>query len=267
MKPANNFFGTNIKFLRERKKMSQESLSAALGISRAKLAAIELSTTKAHQPEDYISFSAFFKMSIDSMLKVNLSKIGELKLRELEAGNDVYLTGSSIRVLAISVDKQNRENVEYVPVKAKAGYVAGYSDPEFIATLPKYSFPDLPKSGTYRIFPTTGDSMLPIPPQSDIVGRYVQDWTSISPGTLAIVVLNANQDFVFKQIRLMEDKIRLESLNKEYKPYEVDLSGVLEIWEFERFISKKIPERPTEIDELKEMILTLGSRIEAGRRK
>ncbi|WP_228098717.1 helix-turn-helix domain-containing protein [Pedobacter sp. MC2016-24] len=139
------FFAANVKFLRNRKKISQEELALQLNITRAKLAAIELGETKSPQPEDYLNVSEYFKISVDALLKIDLSKLGELKVRELEAGNDVYMAGGNIRVLAITVNKQNVENVEYVPVKAKAGYKAGYSDPEFIATLPKYSFPDLPK--------------------------------------------------------------------------------------------------------------------------
>lgn len=105
----------------------------------------------------------FFGISIDSLIRVDLRTLGELKLRELEAGNDVYMRGGNLRVLAISVDKGNQENVEYVPIKAKAGYLSGYNDPEFIASLPRFSLPNLPRQGTYRIFPTVGDSMLPIP--------------------------------------------------------------------------------------------------------
>ncbi|HEY3389742.1 MAG TPA: helix-turn-helix transcriptional regulator, partial [Prolixibacteraceae bacterium] len=124
------FFAGNIRFLRDRKKLSQETLAARLGLTRAKLAAIEGGNTRSPQPEDYLNFSEFFKISIDSLLKIDLSKLGELKIRELEAGNDVYIRGGNLRVLAISVDKSNNENVEYVPVKAKAGYMAGYNDPE-----------------------------------------------------------------------------------------------------------------------------------------
>ncbi|MGC9354693.1 MAG: helix-turn-helix domain-containing protein, partial [Mariniphaga sp.] len=121
------FFAGNIKFLRERKKMSQEALASTLGLTRAKLAAIEAGNTKSPQPDDYLKFSEFFKISIDTLLKIDLSKLGELKVRELEAGNDVYIRGGNLRVLAISVDRSNNENVEYVPVKAKAGYMAGYN--------------------------------------------------------------------------------------------------------------------------------------------
>jgi len=237
------FFGTNLKFLRERKKISQEALAGQLGITRAKLAAIESGQTKAPQPEDYLNFSAFFRISVDTLLKVDLTTIGELKLRELEAGNDVYIKGGNLRVLAISVDKSNNENVEYVPVKAKAGYASGgYSDPEYIAGLPKFSMPNLPRNGTFRIFPITGDSMLPIPDGSEVTGKFVEDWRTLKPDTPCIVILNGNQDFVFKLVTLAGDLFRLRSLNPLYAPYEVPVSEVLEIWSFHSFISREMPQ-------------------------
>jgi transcriptional regulator with XRE-family HTH domain len=162
--PPKSFFSTNIKLLRERKKMSQETLANLLDFKRSKLAAIESGATKLPPAEDLINISEYFRISIDSLLKVDLSKLGGLKLRELEAGNDVYITGTNMRVLSITVDKENNENAEYIPIKAKAGYASGgYNDPDFIAGLPKFTLPGLPKNGTYRLFPISGDSMLPIP--------------------------------------------------------------------------------------------------------
>ncbi len=252
------FWAENVRFLRNRKKMSQEALAETLGISRSKLNAHENGHTINPPIEDLLKLSAYFKMSIDTLLKVNLAKLGAYKLHELESGNDVYLTGANIRVLAISVDKDNRENVEYVPIKAKAGYQAGYSDPEFIATLPKYSFPDLPKNGTFRMFPTMGDSMLPIPEGSDILAQYVQDWKTLKKGTLCIVILNNEQDFVFKKVSIGDDgTMLLTSLNEEYKPYTVAIENVLELWAFVRYISSDIPEKATGLDELKAMIVGL----------
>ncbi len=236
------FFPRNVKILRERKKMSQEDLALILEIKRSKLAALESGQTKSPPFEDVINLSEYFKVSIDSLLKVDLSKLGEFKLRELEAGNDVYITGSNLRVVAISVDKDNRENTEYIPVKAKAGYRSGFNDPEYIAALPKFTLPNLPKGGTYRMFPTTGDSMLPIPEGSDVICRFIQNWSEVKPKTVCIVVLKGEQDFVFKQVTLQPEGLLLESLNTLYQPYTVPVSEVLELWEFERFISNTIPE-------------------------
>lgn len=256
------FFANNIKFLRERKKISQEALAKKLGITRAKLASIEAGNTRSPQPEDYLNFSDFFTISIDSLLKIDLSKLGELRLRELEAGNDVFIQGGNLRVLAISVDKDNNEQVEYVPIKAKAGYAAHYADPEFIATLPKYSLPNLPSGGTYRIFPITGDSMLPVPDGSDITGRFVTDWSLIKSETPCIVILKANQDVVFKLVSLQENgTFLLKSLNPQYLPYEIHSTDILEIWQFHAFTTKELPQQAPDMATILSAIRQLEKKI------
>jgi len=260
------FFATNVKYLRERKKISQEVAAEILHITRAKLAALEAGNTKAPQPEDYVNFSDFFKVSVDSLLKVDLTKLGELKLRELESGNDIYIKGGNLRVLAISVDKRNMEHVEYVHIKAKAGYSSGgYGDPEYIAGLPKFSVPNLPKHGTYRIFPITGDSMLPIPDGCDITGQYVEDWMGIKAKTPCIVILKGSQDFVFKMVTLQDNGlVLLESLNPSFRPYELPLGEVVEVWKFYSYTTTALPDAVTDLTrvlfEIKELKAAMGNR-------
>jgi transcriptional regulator with XRE-family HTH domain len=262
MANQNFYWATNLKFLRTRKKMSQESMAQQLDIARSKLAMHESGAVKNPPLEDLVKISERFKISIDTLLKIDLSKLGELKLRELEAGNDVYMTGTNLRILALTVDRNNRENVEYVPIKAKAGYRAGYSDPEYIASLPKYSLPELPKSGSFRMFPITGDSMLPIPDKSIVIGQYVEDWTSLKPDTAAIVILKEEHDFVFKQVTVQPDGVlHLKSLNRSYEPYSVKAEEVLEIWKFHKCQISELPEPQTDLQELKMMILDLKKQI------
>jgi len=263
MTPTKLFFHSNIRFLRERKKMSQEHLAQTLDLLRNKLQALESGKTINPTAADMIKFSEYFKVSIDSLLKVDLAKLGEWKLHELLAGNDVYMTGSKIRVLAITVDKNNKENAEYVPVKAKAGYAAGYNDPEFIATLPRFTLPNLPKSGTFRMFPTTGDSMLPIPENSEVIAQYIEDWKSIRPGTPCIVILKGEQDFVFKLVTVENTgEILLRSLNQRYTPYTVNSEDVLEIWKYYKHQTGTFPQAETDLQELKGLIIDLGLRLQ-----
>ncbi|MBE9597805.1 helix-turn-helix domain-containing protein [Pedobacter sp. MC2016-24] len=236
------FFGSNLKFLRERRKLSQEELANTLKIKRSKLAAIESGQTKTPPFEDVINLSAYFKISIDSLLRIDLGKLGSLKLRELEAGNDVYIKGGQIRVLAITVDQHNKENLEYVPVKAKAGYQSGFNDPDFIATLPKFSLPNLPDGKTYRMFPIAGDSMLPFPDASELICTYIENWNSLKPQTLCVAILKGTQDFVFKQVSLTSGGLLMESYNSLYKPYTVPVSEVLELWQYYSHHTRQIPE-------------------------
>lgn len=260
------FFASNLKFLRERKKLSQEMLADNLGTTRAKVALIEIGKTKSMEPEFQLAISEYFKISIDSLLKVDLSKLGELRLRELEAGNDIFIKGGNLRVLAITVDKRNTEHVDYVPIKAKAGYASGgYADPEYIAELPKVSIPNLPK-GTFRVFPVSGDSMLPIPDGSDITGQFIEDWRSLKADTPAIVILKG-QDLVFKLVTIEDNgKVFLKSLNTEYAPYQVEIEDVLEIWKFYAFTSRNMPESATDLDSVLREIRELKDSFEKARK-
>lgn len=256
------YFFSNMRFLRDRRKISQELISSALGMSRTKYMQLEIGKTKSIAIEDYIKISSYHRIAIDTLIQVDLSKLGELKIRELEAGNDVYIRGGNLRVLSISIDKTNKENVEYVPIKGRAGYTAGgFADPDYIRDLPKYSMPNLPAHGTYRTFPIEGDSMLPFPEQMDVTGKFIEDWNTIKPETMAIVVMKG-QDIVFKSISLLENGILYcRSLNTVYEPYTVPVEEILEIWEYFSYSSKHIPEATGDLDrvlqELKRMELRL----------
>ncbi|MCF0072474.1 helix-turn-helix domain-containing protein [Dyadobacter sp. CY261] len=258
MTSAKHFFGKNIRFLRERRKLTQEDLAQNLSITRVKLGAIEAGRTENPASNDLLQFSDFFKMSIDTLFRVDLSKLSELKIRELEAGNDIYMTGSNLRVLAVSVDKSNKENIEYVPIKAKAGYRDGYADPDFIASLPKFTLPTLPQTGTFRMFPTIGDSMLPIPEGADVICEFIEDWTSIKPGTLCVLALKGEQDFVFKKVTIKSSvkAALLESLNQDYLPYEVAVGEIVEIWKFQSYVSTQIPES---VSDMLHLSITMNS--------
>src|SRR5690625_2728971 len=233
--PQKIFFAENIKFLRKRQRLSQEKMARQLDMTRVKLNAIESGKTKNPPMEDLIKFSEFFKISIDSLLKAKLSRLLELQLRELEAGNDVYMMGTKLRVLPVTLDKEGRQNAEYVPVKAKMGYRSGYNDPQYLASLPKYNIPSLSRHGTYRTFPAEGDSMYPVPDRAEVTGEYVENWlVDIKPDTPCIVILNGTDDFVFKLVTVnkADNTLLLRSLNTTYAPYTVDAADVLELWKF-----------------------------------
>lgn len=262
MKAQEIFWSVNIKFLRQRQKLSQEALAEKLGISRVKLNAHESGRTANPTIDDLINFSEFFRMSIDSILKMDLTKLSGQKIKDLEVGSELFMKGDQIRVLAITVDNQEQENIEYVPVHAKAGYRSGYADPEFLATLPRFNLPTVPKHGTFRMFPTVGDSMLPVPEGSDIITRYVQDWTTIKPETPCIVILRGDQDFVFKQVTINKDgTVLLQSFNKQYFAYTVPITDVIEFWEYYSFHSKELPEPQSDMQQLMRMLQDMQNEI------
>ncbi|RKE52410.1 XRE family transcriptional regulator [Sphingobacterium detergens] len=249
MTDAKVFFHSNLKLLRTRRKYSQGQQAELLGYTRAKYTAMENGKTENPPLVDLIKIAAFFKISVDDLVKSDLTRWSELELRKLETGGLEYVSGKKLRLLSITVNAENKENLEYVPVKAKAGYLAGHADPDFIAALPKFTLPNLP-GGTFRMFPISGDSMLPLPSGSEVICRYVEDWREIKPHTPCILILNDAQDFVFKFVTMEESQFLLESLNPVFDPYTVDVSDVLEIWQFHSYQSRQMPEPPSDINQV-----------------
>ncbi len=244
-------FSKNIKLLRKRRGKTQDELAFALGMKRPTLSGYE---NKVAEPglDTLIKFAAYFGIAIDTLLTVDLSILTESQLYQLEHGQDVFITGKNLRILATTVNEENEENIELVPEKAKAGYTNGFADPEFIRELPVFNLPFLSKNAKYRTFQLNGDSMLPIPDRSWVTTQYVQDWSNVHSGD-AYVILTLDEGIVFKIVENLietEGKLRLYSLNPVYEPYDVDIKEVREIWKFTHYISNEIPDPVLPGDEL-----------------
>jgi transcriptional regulator with XRE-family HTH domain len=237
------YFASNIKFLRKRRGRTQDDVASALQMKRPTLSGYENGVA---QPgiEALVAFSGYYNISLDTMLKVDLTRLSESQLGELERGYDAYIKGSNLRVLATTVAPDNIENIELVSEKAKAGYTTGYADPEFIGDLPLFNLPFLSHDRKYRTFQLRGDSMLPIPDKSWVTGEFLQDWHDIKSGQ-AYVILTSGDGIVFKVVENNIEKsgrLVLYSLNPLYEPYEVHINDVREIWKFVHFISNELPE-------------------------
>ena len=264
---ANPLFGSNIKLLRQRRGRSQEETAIALDVKRSSWSGYE--NGSAEPPFDLlVKISNYFKVSIDKLLKEDLTQLGEHALSTLERGGDLDLAGKRLRVLATTVDKEDRENVELVPEKAKAGYAAGYADPEYISILPTFQMPFLSRDRKYRTFQISGDSMPPVADGSWVTGEYVQNWQTIRDGQPYIVVTKED-GIVFKVLyNQLKDKgtLLLCSTNPIYSPYEVQIGQVLEIWKFVHFISAELPEPNLNRDELARSVVDLRKEVSHLRR-
>lgn len=228
---------SNIKFLRKKKALTQESLSEALGISRSKLAGYELTVTP---PLDIlVKIAEYFNVSLDILIKEDLASYSEYKLREL-LETDQFLRGRKLRILSTTVDAEGRELIEVVSQRAKASYLAGFADPEFISELPRFSLPFLPMDKKHRVFQVDGDSMLPIPDGAWIVCEYVDDWFGIKDGERYVIV--TEQDGVTFKIAYnriqSEQKLLLCSSNPIYQPFEVEIEQVREVWRYRLVMSE-----------------------------
>jgi transcriptional regulator with XRE-family HTH domain len=253
---------SNIRFLRKRKRYTQSTLADTLGIKRSNVNNYENGT--AFPPVNIlIALSDLFHLSIDTLLRIDLSKLRESQLYIVENGSDVFVKGNELRVLTTTVDSQNHDNIELVSIKAKAGYTTGYFDPEYISGLPVFQLPFLSSEKKYRTFQVSGDSMLPVPDKSWVTGEFVQDLGDVKDNGLYIV-LTLNEGIVFKKIRNeLKEKgsLRMISLNTEYAPYDLPLGEVREVWKFVHYISSEVPE-PTGQDNLNDQLGFIKKELE-----
>jgi transcriptional regulator with XRE-family HTH domain len=212
---------SNIRFLRQLKGLSQEQLADDLKVTRSRIGGYE--EARNEPPIDLlIRLSEYFHIAIDALVR------GDLQKTNLDG---LMKVGKNRILFPILLDKDGNDMVELIPVKAQAGYLRGYSDPEYIERLPKMKLPFLP-SGKHRAFPIKGDSMPPIKEGSFVIGKYLERLEDMKLGKTYVVVTK-DDGLSYKRImNATKKELELHSDNKTYKPYKVKTEDVLELWEY-----------------------------------
>ena len=267
---------TNLKFCRRELALTQAQIADKLGIKRSLVGAYEEGRAEPRLAT-LVNMARLFGITLDQLVTTDFSKKKNTKIiGTLPAPGPILAdaddnpeppaspAGGKLRVLALTVDKDQNENIELVPQKAAAGYLNGYADPEYLEVLPKFRLPMLTQTGTYRAFEIAGDSMLPIASGTVIVGRYVEEWSGIKDGTPCIVV-SSRDGIVFK--RLFNKMLRSESMfvlhsdNPHFSPYDLNVDEVLEIWEAKSYISSTFPIAELSLERVASLVLDLQQQV------
>lgn len=252
----------NIRYLRKRMGLTQEQFAQKIGIKRSVVGAYE--EGRAAPPlETLLKMAELFGISTDNFISKDYSQ-----QTDDELNNPHRLGGEpKLKILSITVDRHDNENIELVPQKASAGYLNGFADPEYIEHLPKFQLPVLPKNATYRAFEISGDSMLPLQPGTIIIGQYVEKASDIKNGKTYVLV-TSKEGVVYKRVfNYLKDneKLYLVSDNPVYSPYEIHGGEVLEVWEAKAFISFKLPEQNASndlgLEKLTQIVLDLQQQV------
>src|SRR5690606_11060863 len=137
----------NLRYLRKKKAITQQQFDEYMGIKRSLVGAYE--EYRAEPKYDLLKKMAdFYNLSMDQLVNDKINDSWKPKRKG---------DSSSMRVPTVAVNDKDQENIALVPVKASAGYLNGYADPEFIGELPIFNLPIL-SEGTYRAFELSGDS-------------------------------------------------------------------------------------------------------------
>ena len=178
----------NIQFIRTQKSLSQSQFGDDIGWTKSQVGAYEEDRASL-SIEKLIQLSDYSKIPVDILIRHDLKKSGSSSF--IEIGNQRVL-------FPIMVDSDNENLIEVVPIKASAGYLSGYDDPEYIEQLQKIKLPFLP-TGKHRAFPIKGDSMLPMKDGAFVIGRFVENRSDIKTGK-TYILLTQNDGMVYKRV-------------------------------------------------------------------
>ena len=240
--------GENLKYLRKLRGWTQEEFANRLGIKRSLIGAYE--EGRADPRLDVLEkMSSIYKLTLDDLL-----------LKDLSETNGSYLSKRRQQKL---MNDESRNLIHFVPVKAAAGYLAGYSDSEFIDELNTFTLPML-SGGHFRAFEIIGDSMLPTPSGSIIVGEKIDNNPDLIKNNQAYIVVSRNEGIVYKRINKnnkLKNKFTLVSDNPQFQPYQVNAEDVLELWQAQVVIGKVSQMQRWDMSTLSSMVNQLQDQV------
>ena len=247
----------NMRYLRAQQKYAQQKTADDLLITRGRYAKYEDGATEP-PIEILIRMSKYYRVSIDLLVGMDVRKYSLQKMMQLPDNRII---------LPIMVDEKGENQIEIIPEKAQMGYLQGYSDPEYIEKLQTISLPFL-RNGKFRAFPASGDSMPPFKDGTFIVGKYVENVNELKSNKTYIFITQ-NEGVVYKRFGKKTAKsITVSSDNPLYKPYDIKLSDLVEIWEYACSITTAEFETETlDMMTVKEMFLSLKKEIDLIKRK
>jgi transcriptional regulator with XRE-family HTH domain len=263
------FFASNIVYLRKNKGLTQAEVATALGLKRNTFSNYETS----HSEPDLVTLekiASFFDISIDELISVDLTRGRLVEYKEVNDINEKdnikggmtgnltslarqyqppvdeeltiniakegvvpYNKGRFQAPKIVTIDSQGGENIIFVPVRARAGYLLGYGDPQFIQSLPAYRLPGY-TNGTYRIFEVEGHSMFPTLQDGDRVIARWADITDVRDDRVYVLVTRTEGVLIKRLInRHTEGKMIVKSDNNqsgEFPSIVLNIDEITEIW-------------------------------------
>lgn len=241
----------NMKYLRKLRGWTQEEFANKLRIKRSLLGAYE--EERADPRMDVLEAVAdMFKLTLDELLRKDISE-----------SKGSYVSKRRAQKMAAG-----RADIPFVPVKAAAGYLAGFADPEFVDELNTFTLPML-AGGDYRAFEIVGDSMMPTPSGSVIVGERVENLDDIKNSNTYIVV-SKTEGIVYKRVmrnNRSKNKFMLVSDNPAYQPYSVNAEDILEVWQAQMILTKANTQQRWDVGQLANLVTNLQQQVSVLKKK
>ncbi len=123
--------------------------------------------------------------------------------------------------------------------------------------------------GNYRAFEIIGDSMMPTPSGSIIVGEKVDSLEDIK-NNMPYIVVSRNEGIVYKRVvknNKAKNKLTLVSDNPQYQPYQVNADDVVELWMAQSVISKVTVQQRWDVNALANLVNNLQDQVSTLKKK
>jgi transcriptional regulator with XRE-family HTH domain len=271
----------NLHYLRESKGLKQAEIKAAIGIERTTWNNYETGVSNPNL-EGLVSIAKYFGVSEHDLLHTDLKKLAHPIAKKSDTEktenrtpnitpnstpNVPYVPNEAVTVTTsedepytnkiqhitmprvVTVDNSGAENILYVPIKARAGYLQGYGDPVFVETLPTFSMPGF-TNNSYRAFEVDGLSMFSTLHDRDMV---IARWERVSEikDDRVYVIVTANDGVLIKRLinRFKEGVIVCKSDNNhqgEYPAIVINIHDIKEAWYVVCNITRQLS-RPGEV--------------------
>lgn len=131
-----------------------------------------------------VSSQSFVRPNVHPTVRPIAKK--DLSNNEISTGKNAILGGGMPRI--ITVNERGVDNILYVPIKAQAGYLIGYSDQEYIESLESFRMPGL-NNQTFRMFEVQGLSMSPTLSDKDrVIAEWVPNLEEIHENRVHVII-------------------------------------------------------------------------------
>lgn len=193
----NNYFATNLRYLRTKRGLEQRDISEMLGLKSPTSVTNWETGTNMAKTGHLNDLANFFGVSLHDIVNTDLTEEKEI-------------TGKNI----IRIE----QNV-FIPVLGRIACGNPITAEENIEEYRERPAASLP-SGDLFYLKATGDSMEPKIPDGSYV--LVREQADVENGDIAAVLVNSDTEATLKKVRKLDGVVLLEAINDDYEPYIVN---------------------------------------------
>lgn len=188
-----NYFATNLKFLRVKKGLEQRDISEMLGLKSPTSVTNWEKGTNMAKTGHLNDLATYFNVTLHDLVNVDLTKNDD----------NLHLVSEIV-------------NIPVLGEIACGDPITAQENIEEYRERPTNNLP----SGNLFYLKTKGDSMEPKIPDNSYV--LIREQADVENGEIAAVLVNGDTEATLKKVRKLDDVVLLEAVNEKYDPYIVN---------------------------------------------